>query len=86
MNVNGALFTAQAAGQQMERFGGGGSIIMIASVSGHLANKVGFVEAHILLSVLIFSTFVAFFWIGLRMAVVQHLQVGCAPDGAYHGV
>ena len=40
VNVNGVLFTAQAAGQQMERFGNGGSIIMIASISGHGANKV----------------------------------------------
>ncbi|PIL26868.1 hypothetical protein GSI_11048 [Ganoderma sinense ZZ0214-1] len=39
VNVNGTLFTAQAAGQQMERFGRGGSIILIASISGHGANK-----------------------------------------------
>ncbi|KAI1784648.1 hypothetical protein LXA43DRAFT_1041514 [Ganoderma leucocontextum] len=39
VNVNGTLFTAQAAGQQMERFGSGGSIVMLASVSGHAANK-----------------------------------------------
>ncbi|TBU47940.1 sorbose reductase sou1 [Dichomitus squalens] len=39
VNVNGVLFTAQAAGQQMQRFGNGGSIIMIASISGHGANK-----------------------------------------------
>ncbi|KAM5541893.1 hypothetical protein V8D89_004622 [Ganoderma adspersum] len=39
VNVNGALFTAQAAGQQMERFGNGGSIILIASVAAHGANK-----------------------------------------------
>ncbi|KAI1784657.1 sorbose reductase sou1 [Ganoderma leucocontextum] len=39
VNVNGVLFTAQAAGQQMERFGNGGSIIMIASISGHGSNK-----------------------------------------------
>ena len=40
MNVNGVLFTAQAAGQQMERFGNGGSIIMIASIHGHIALEV----------------------------------------------
>ncbi|RPD53474.1 sorbose reductase sou1 [Lentinus tigrinus ALCF2SS1-7] len=39
VNVNGVLYTAQAAGQQMDRFGNGGSIIMIASMSGHGANK-----------------------------------------------
>ncbi|TFK80677.1 sorbose reductase sou1 [Polyporus arcularius HHB13444] len=39
VNVNGVLYTAQAAGQQMDRFGNGGSIIMIASISGHGANQ-----------------------------------------------
>lgn len=34
MNLKGVLFTAQAAGQQMERFDNGGSIIMVASVGG----------------------------------------------------
>lgn len=40
VNVNGVLFTAQAAGRQMERFGHGGSIILIASMSGTVVNKV----------------------------------------------
>lgn len=40
INVNGVLFTAQAAGQQMERFGNGGSIILVASMSGSITNKV----------------------------------------------
>ena len=40
MNVNGALFTAQAAGRQMLKFGNGGSIILIASMSGSITNKV----------------------------------------------
>ena len=40
VNVNGVLYTAQAAGQQMDRFGNGGSIIMIASISGHGSNQV----------------------------------------------
>ena len=40
MNVNGVLFTAQAAGRQMEKFGNGGSIILIASMSGSVTNKV----------------------------------------------
>ncbi|KAI0703269.1 sorbose reductase sou1 [Earliella scabrosa] len=39
VNVNGVLYTAQAAGQQMDRFGNGGSIIMIASISGHGYNQ-----------------------------------------------
>lgn len=40
VNVNGVLFTAQAAGRQMERFGNGGSIVLIASMSGSITNKV----------------------------------------------
>ncbi|OBZ72127.1 Glucan 1,4-alpha-maltohexaosidase [Grifola frondosa] len=39
VNVNGVLFTAQAAGRQMARFGNGGSIILIASMSGSITNK-----------------------------------------------
>ncbi len=40
VNVNGVLFTAQAAGRQMERFGNGGSIVLIASMSGSITNQV----------------------------------------------
>lgn len=40
VNTNGVLYTAQAAGQQMRRFGRGGSIILIASMSGSITNKV----------------------------------------------
>jgi NAD(P)-dependent dehydrogenase (short-subunit alcohol dehydrogenase family) len=40
VNTNGVLFTAQAAGQQMLRFGNTGSIILIASMSGSITNKV----------------------------------------------
>ncbi|KAI0811122.1 sorbose reductase sou1 [Irpex lacteus] len=39
VNVNGVLFTAQAAGRQMERFGNGGSIVLIASMSGSITNQ-----------------------------------------------
>ncbi len=41
VNVNGVLFTAQAAGQIMDRTGTPGSIILIGSISGSVANKVG---------------------------------------------
>lgn len=34
MNLKGVLYTAQAAGQQMERFDNGGSIIMVGSIGG----------------------------------------------------
>ncbi|KAF8448057.1 hypothetical protein L210DRAFT_3619435 [Boletus edulis BED1] len=39
-NTTGVLFTAQAAGRQMARFGRGGSIILIASMSGRITNRV----------------------------------------------
>ncbi|KAF9010282.1 NAD-binding protein [Cyathus striatus] len=39
VNVNGVLFTAQAAGKQMARLGTPGSIIMTGSMSGSIANK-----------------------------------------------
>lgn len=42
MNVNtiGVLYTAQAVGRQMERFKLPGSIILIASMSGSITNRV----------------------------------------------
>lgn len=40
VNVNGVLYTAQAAGRQMVRLGRPGSIILIASMSGSITNKV----------------------------------------------
>lgn len=40
VNTSGVLFTAQAAGRQMERFGTPGSIILIASMSGSITNRV----------------------------------------------
>jgi NAD(P)-dependent dehydrogenase (short-subunit alcohol dehydrogenase family) len=39
VNVNGVLYTAQAAGRQMEKFGNGGSIVLIASMSGSITNR-----------------------------------------------
>ncbi|EJD05909.1 NAD-binding protein [Fomitiporia mediterranea MF3/22] len=38
VNVNGVLYTAQAVGRQMVRFGTPGSIILIASMSGSITN------------------------------------------------
>jgi NAD(P)-dependent dehydrogenase (short-subunit alcohol dehydrogenase family) len=40
VNTNGVLYTAQAAGRQMARFGNRGSIVLIASMSGTITNKV----------------------------------------------
>lgn len=40
VNVNGVMYTAQAAARQMKRLGIPGSIILTASMSGSIANKV----------------------------------------------
>jgi NAD(P)-dependent dehydrogenase (short-subunit alcohol dehydrogenase family) len=42
VNVTGCFMTAQAAARQMVRFGNGGSIVLIASMSGTIANRVCF--------------------------------------------
>ncbi|EJC99855.1 NAD-binding protein [Fomitiporia mediterranea MF3/22] len=39
VNVNGVLYSAQAAGRQMTKFGTPGSIVLIASMSGSVTNK-----------------------------------------------
>ncbi|KAI4122641.1 MAG: hypothetical protein LQ338_005689 [Usnochroma carphineum] len=39
INITGVFMTAQAAAKQMIRFGKGGTIAMIASMSGHIANR-----------------------------------------------
>ena len=40
VNVTGVFMTAQAVAKQMIKFGNGGSIAMIASMSAHIANRV----------------------------------------------
>jgi NAD(P)-dependent dehydrogenase (short-subunit alcohol dehydrogenase family) len=49
VNVTGVFMTSQAVAKQMIRFGNGGSIVMIASMSGTVANRV---RTHSLLLVL----------------------------------
>ncbi|GJE97171.1 sorbose reductase [Phanerochaete sordida] len=39
VNCDGVFFTAQAVGRQMRRFGNGGSITLIASMSGTIQNQ-----------------------------------------------
>lgn len=39
INVTGVFMTAQAVARQMIRFGRGGSIVLIASMSGTVANR-----------------------------------------------
>jgi NAD(P)-dependent dehydrogenase (short-subunit alcohol dehydrogenase family) len=40
VNITGVFMTAQAAAKQMIKFGNGGSIVLIASMSGTVANRV----------------------------------------------
>ena len=40
VNITGVFMTAQAAAKQMVRFGKGGSIVLIASMSASVANRV----------------------------------------------
>ncbi|KAI8938045.1 hypothetical protein NX059_005716 [Plenodomus lindquistii] len=46
VNITGVLMTAQAAAKQMIRFGNGGSIVLIASMSGSIANRNLFCSAY----------------------------------------
>ncbi|KAG5354151.1 hypothetical protein C0989_003664 [Termitomyces sp. Mn162] len=76
VNVDGVLWTAQAAGRQMRRFGNGGSIVLVASMSGSITNRVR-------LSLCV--------WLELRMVgscvgVVQLEQVCRSSDGAEYGL
>ncbi|KAI0634658.1 hypothetical protein C8Q77DRAFT_645402 [Trametes polyzona] len=41
INLKGSLYTAQAVGRQMERFGNGGSIILVASIAGSVTVNLG---------------------------------------------
>lgn len=41
VNITGVFMTAQAVAKQMIRFGKGGSIVLIASMSASVANRVG---------------------------------------------
>jgi hypothetical protein len=78
VNTNGVLYTAQAAGRQMVRFGLPGSIILVASMSGSITNKA--------CSRSIDRIVGAERLTGSRMGSVQHEQVCGAADGAQHGM
>ena len=45
VNITGVFMTAQAVAKQMVKFGSGGSIVLIASMSGTIANRVRLGEA-----------------------------------------
>ncbi len=44
INITGVFMTAQAVAKQMIKFGNGGSIAMIASMSATVANRVGLLK------------------------------------------
>ena len=44
VNITGVFMTAQAVAKQMVKFGSGGSIVLIASMSGTIANRVRLAE------------------------------------------
>lgn len=53
INVTGVFMTAQAVAKQMIRFGNGGSIALIASMSGTIANRVCSLFSIVILPVLL---------------------------------
>lgn len=46
VNITGVFMTAQAVAKQMIKYKNAGSIVMIASMSGTIANRVGLCELH----------------------------------------
>ncbi|KKK16006.1 hypothetical protein ARAM_007144 [Aspergillus rambellii] len=67
VNVTGVFMTAQAVAKQMIRFGNGGSIALIASMSGTIANRVC---SHFIMDLFLFPSFPA------HIGVTQTLLLG----------
>lgn len=87
VNINGALFTVQAAGQQMEKFDSGGSLILIASISGSIANKVWIsFGLDNTLSFPPYALLMLIFRVGQRWCELQLVQVSSVTNGAEHGL
>jgi NAD(P)-dependent dehydrogenase (short-subunit alcohol dehydrogenase family) len=55
VNITGVFMTAQAAAKQMIKFGNGGSIVMIGSMSATVANKVN--QVFFLMGVVVTDTY-----------------------------
>jgi NADP-dependent 3-hydroxy acid dehydrogenase YdfG len=83
VNANGVLYTAQAAGRQMVRFGNKGSIILIASMSGSITNKVCRSRYR---AIFVVTDATIRTGLGSRVGVIQHEQIGRVTDGPEHGV
>lgn len=60
VNVTGVFMTAQAVARQMVRFGNGGSIVLVASMSGSVVNRVCFSLSFLL------AFFLFIFWVSYR--------------------
>lgn len=80
INITGVFMTAQAVAKQMIKFGNGGSIAMIASMSAHIANRVcwspgkDFVSIHQLTLP------------GPNLPGLQRIKSWCAPIGEEFGL
>ena len=90
VNVNGVLFTAQAAGRQMEKFGNGGSIVLIASMSGSIVNKVSS-STYLNLSIVSMSSSRTVLVMlsttaGSCLGQLQQLKICSPPNGPQHGM
>jgi len=55
VNITGVFMTAQAVAKEMIRWGNGGSIAMIASMSGTVANKVCFFHASVICTIIVWT-------------------------------
>lgn len=76
VNITGVLMTAQAAAKQMIRFGSGGSIAIIGSMSGTVANRVS-----LIISFSSADTCSQRF-IGTHLRCVQCIQSRCLAAGS----
>lgn len=70
VNITGVFMTAQAVAKQMIRFGNGGSMVLIASMSGSVANRVCFLSYWSMSTMLIRIT-------GSHLLSVQRFESGC---------
>jgi NAD(P)-dependent dehydrogenase (short-subunit alcohol dehydrogenase family) len=87
VNVTGVFMTAQAVAKEMIRWGNGGSIAMIASMSGTVANKVRpiFCSAHELRLTSIVQGLICPAYNASKAAVIQ-LGRNLAMEWGVHGI
>lgn len=78
VNITGAFMTAQAVAKQMIKFGNGGSIVMIASMSGSIANRVSIRSIN---SCLFYPLLHILTPSGFDMSRIQRLKSRCVAAG-----